>query len=112
MAWVPSFPLSIGWLKYIGVDIALVQPPLPEGKGSQDELPGTDRWCKILPVQSSKKASLAWADMNQKDEKGVLHAQNEHFWPGIGRWQFGIKMENCEIDFGEGVYWDAPQTML
>ncbi|KAI0125627.1 hypothetical protein BJ170DRAFT_440463 [Xylariales sp. AK1849] len=110
MRWVPSFPVSLGWLKYIGLDTSLVQPPLPEGKGSQGELPGTDRWCKILPAQSSKRTSLIWVDMSQKDEKGQMHAENEHFWPGLGRWQYGVQMEDCDIDFGEGIYWDAPQT--
>lgn len=87
-----------------------MQPPLPSGNGVQDELPGTDKWCKILPGQSSRKASLAWVDMSQKDETGALQAQHENFWPKLGRWQLGVKMEDCEIDFGEGTYWDAPQT--
>ncbi|KAK9771488.1 hypothetical protein SCAR479_11827 [Seiridium cardinale] len=112
MRWTPSFPASVSWLKYAGLDVSLVQPPLPEGTGSQGELPGTDKWCKILPGQDTRKASLAWVDMNQKDEDGTLHAQHENFWPGLGRWQIGVQMDDCDISFGEGVYWDAPQTKL
>ncbi|KAH8676111.1 hypothetical protein BX600DRAFT_508290 [Xylariales sp. PMI_506] len=110
--WVPSFPLSLGWLKYTGIDISLVQPPLPEGRGSLGELPGTDRWCKIMPAESSRRASLTWVDMNQADEKGVLHAKHQNFWPGLKQWQFGVKLEDCEVDFGHGIYWDPPPTKL
>jgi hypothetical protein len=110
--WTPSFPVSVGWLKYAGLDVSLVQPPLPAGNGSQDELPGTDRWCKILPGQTTRKAGLAWVDMRQKGGDEPSQVQYENFWPKLGRWQLGIKMEDCDIDFGEGVYWNAPQTKL
>lgn len=112
LRWAPSFPLKLSWASYVGVDISLVQPPLPEGQGSQGELPGTDKWCQIIPGQATRQASLAWVDMSQRDEKGVLYAKDEHFWPGIGRWQLGVKMENATIDFPEGKYWDTPRTML
>lgn len=110
--WVPSFPVSLGWLKNIGMDISLVQPPLPEGGGSHSELPGTDRWCKILPVMSSPRAKLAWIDMSQRDSEGALQAQYEHFWPGLGQWQLGVKMEDCVLDFPEGTHWHAPEMKL
>ncbi|KAI0146714.1 hypothetical protein BJ166DRAFT_69809 [Pestalotiopsis sp. NC0098] len=106
--WAPAFPFSASWLGYAGIDIALVQPPLPQGNGSQDELPGTDKWCKTIPAQSSRDTSLAWIDLDQRDESGLLHGQNENFWPNLGRWQLGVKMDNCDIDFSEGVYWSAP----
>ncbi|ETS87245.1 hypothetical protein PFICI_01073 [Pestalotiopsis fici W106-1] len=107
LRWAPPFPFSASWLGYAGLDISLVQPPLPEGNGSQGELPGTDKWCKILPGQASNNTSLAWIDLSQRDEQGALNGQNENFWPNLGRWQLGVKMENCDIDFGEGVYWSA-----
>lgn len=110
--WAPWFPASANWLKYAGLDISLVQPPLPEGKGSENELPGTDQWCKVLPGQVSRRTCLAWVDMSQKDETGTLHAQYENFWPNLGRWQLGIKMENSEISFSEGTYWSAPVVKL
>lgn len=112
LRWVPSFTASAGWLKYAGLDISLVQPPLPEGKGSQNELPGTDQWCKVVPGQASKNTCLAWMDMSQRDQMGVLHAQNENFWPDMGRWQLGVRMEDAEIDFSEGTYWQTAESKL
>ncbi|KAI1335595.1 hypothetical protein F5Y15DRAFT_241400 [Xylariaceae sp. FL0016] len=112
--WAPKFPLSLSLLSYIGFDATLVQPPLPEGQGSQNELPGTNRWCGIAPVESSRKSSLGWADMSQKDEDGAMVSDvaHENFWPNLGRWQLALKMENADIDFGEGMYWDPPRTKL
>ncbi|KAI8944686.1 hypothetical protein F4801DRAFT_193319 [Xylaria longipes] len=114
MRWAPSFPFSLSWLQYLGLDPSLVQPPLPAGEGSQGELPGTDRWCKIAPSQSTKRASLAWADLSQKNEQGELTSSVAHdnFWPGLGRWQLALKLEDTAIEFGEGIYWDAPETKL
>jgi len=110
--YVPSFPLSLGIFKYMGVDPTLVQPPLPEGDGSQGELPGTDRWCSISPGQSCRRASLGWFDIRQADEKGNLVGEHENFWPGLGRWQIGLKMENSDVTFAEPKHWNAPRSVL
>lgn len=119
MRWVPAFPFSLSWLRYVGLDAALVQPPLPAGQGSRGELPGTDRWCRVLPGQSTRRASLAWVDLRQKDDEdddkdddalagGPPQHEHENFWPGLGRWQLGVKLEDCDIEFGEALYWEAP----
>ncbi|KAI1122389.1 hypothetical protein F5Y10DRAFT_287226 [Nemania abortiva] len=112
LRWAPSFPFSVSWLQHLGMDPALVQPPLPAGEGSQGELPGTDRWCKITPGEATKRASLAWADMSQRNMQGELTngVEHENFWPGLRRWKLALKMEEAVIDFGEGVYWDIPRT--
>ncbi|WYZ42462.1 hypothetical protein EsH8_VI_000161 [Colletotrichum jinshuiense] len=109
--YVPSFPLSLDIFKYF-VDATLVQPPLPEGNGSQGELPGTDRWCSISPGQNSKKASLGWFDIRQTDENGNAVGEHENFWPGLGRWQLGLKLENSDVTFAEPKHWDAPKSVL
>ena len=118
--YVPSFPASTGIAKYIGLDLDLVQPPLPEGKGAEGELPGTDRWCKITPYQSSRKVSLGWWDMKQgaSEEDALLNSEgnssgtkpveNENWWPGSGRWKIGMIMEDAEVRFPEGKYWKGP----
>lgn len=54
--WAPAFPFSASWLGYAGIDISLVQPPLPQGNGSQDELPGTDK-CKSTSMKLMKPTS-------------------------------------------------------
>ncbi|KAK7951353.1 uncharacterized protein PG986_007081 [Apiospora aurea] len=112
LKWAPSFPLSLNFLKYIGIDASLVQPPLPTGDGSQQELPGTEHWCKVSPGQKARKACIAWVDMSQKSEKEVPRAGYENFWPGLGRWQLGLKMEDAEIEFGEPIYWNHSQAKL
>ncbi|KAJ8123440.1 hypothetical protein ONZ43_g617 [Nemania bipapillata] len=122
MRWAPSFPLSLSWLKYVGIDSSLVQPPLPDGRQEDsqvnEELIGTSRWCKIQPALATKKAMLGWMDMSQQGDNTDGSSNSDHgagsqyenFWPGLRRWNFGIKMENTDIEFGEGLYWDPPGT--
>lgn len=114
MRYVPSFPTTTGLLKYVGVDITLVQPPLPEGKGSQNELPGTEQWCSIVPGEHSKKTSLGWFDLRQRaDGQGEeTLGEHENFWPKLGRWHVGVKMADADIEFPEATYWDAPKSVL
>lgn len=120
ISYLPSFPTSTKLAGYLGMDISLVQPPLPAGKGEQNELPGTKRWCKVLPLIKSKKTSLGWWDLRQKasvtEESGLLTDVNtvvkgdepkyDNFWPGIGRWTIGAKMEDAVIEFGGEKYWE------
>ncbi|KAI1429976.1 hypothetical protein F5Y12DRAFT_709522 [Xylaria sp. FL1777] len=112
--WAPSFPFSFSWLRYLGLEACLVHPPLPAGKGSQGELPGTHRWCKVEPSISTRRAGLAWVDLSQKNRKGELtsSAPHKNFWPGLGRWQLTLKLEDADIDFPEGTYWDVPKSTL
>ena len=120
--YLPNFPLSTGMAKYVGMDISLVQPPLPEGNRSLEELPGTQRWCQSLPLEYSKKASIGWWDLKQGEageDDPLLGRANDHgngggkgyenFWPGLGRWRIGMKMEDATIEFPEGKYWDEPK---
>lgn len=114
--FLPSFPLDLGWVSWLGIELKLVQPPNPGNpKASKGELPGTDRWCSIVPGQKTRRATIGWVDMRQKNEAGEFVtsvAPHENFWPGLGRWVMGIKMEDVDIDFPEGVHWDGPTTKL
>lgn len=122
MPYLPSFPMSTGVAKYVGMDLSIVQPPLPEGKGSRDELPGTKQWCQCLPLEYSNKTSLGWWDLKQdevSEEDALLGRDDdrveratvgyENFWPSIGRWRVGLKMEDATIEFPGGKYWDGPK---
>jgi hypothetical protein len=122
ISYLPSFPISTGVAKYVGMDISIVQPPLPEGRGSVEELPGTERWCQSLPLEHSQKASLGWWDLKQGDtteEDPLLKGDDDHgnedrkgyenFWPGFGRWRIGMKMEDATIESPKGQYWDGPK---
>ena len=35
-----------------------------------------------------------------------IYSEFENWWPGLGRWQMGLKLENAIVEFGEGKYWD------
>ncbi|KAM5345307.1 hypothetical protein ACJ41O_011169 [Fusarium nematophilum] len=109
--YTPSFPFHMTWASYLGVDPTLVLPPLPSGDGSQDELPGTDRWCSIVPQQGSSRCKLGWFDVAQhRDEAGRLTGEFENFWPGWTRWYIAVKMEDAVIKFGHPETWDPPRT--
>lgn len=113
--YLPSFPFTSKIAPYVGLDITLVQPPLPEGMSSYGELPGTNKWCGISPYQYSNKTSIGWWDMRQNETlksmaagcKGKNDKEHtyENWWPGAGRWRIGMVMENEEIEFPEGRYW-------
>ena len=120
---MPYFSFSTRLAGYVGLDLNIVQPPLPRGKGKEGELPGTNRWCKILPLEYSKKASLGWWDLRQTDEvskstySGVSGSEGEvyldgtysafeNWWPGLRRWMLGMKMEDATLEFGGEVYWE------
>lgn len=112
MRYVPSFPFATRWARFFGIDTTLVLPPLPEGKGSQGELPGTDQWRTVIPVQFSRQTKLGWFDLSQRDQKGDVVGDYENFWPGLGRWQVGMKMENADLEFGYPEIWDRPRSHL
>jgi hypothetical protein len=120
ISYVPTFPCSTALSKYVGWDLGLVQPPLPVGEGP--ELVGTLHWAKVAAVEWSKKTSFGWFDLSQKkkgaDEQDPLLGEQhnatedvgvryENFWPGLGRWRIGIKMEEAVIEFPEGQHWEG-----
>ncbi|KAK5989015.1 hypothetical protein PT974_10513 [Cladobotryum mycophilum] len=104
MRYAPRFPFATRWVNYLGFDSTLVMPPLPAGSGSQGELPGTGRrWCSLVPQQYCRRTALGWFDIAQRDEYGRVTGSYENFWPGLGRWQVGMKMEDAELSFEEPV---------
>lgn len=97
--FAPTFPFATTWMDYLGQKVTLVMPPLPQGKGSQGELPGTDHWCSLIPNQYSRTTRAGWFDISQRDDEGNVIGEYENFWPGLGRWQLGAKMENAQVSF-------------
>ncbi|KAK7420992.1 hypothetical protein QQZ08_010166 [Neonectria magnoliae] len=112
--FAPSFPFATNWVNYLGITSTLVLPPLPRGNGSQGELPGTDRWCSVVPKQYSRRTMLGWFDVTQhRDDKGQLTGEHENFWPTLNRWQLGMKMENADLAFDHPEEtWDPPRSHL
>ena len=125
VSYIPRFPFSTRIAGYLGIDFNLVQPPLPGGRAKGGELPGTTKWCKILPLQYSNNTRMTWVDLRQTaksdkepsakrkvgdtvDTQGCsdgLYSDFENWWPGLGRWQIGLKLEDATIVFGEGKHW-------
>ncbi|KPM46141.1 hypothetical protein AK830_g487 [Neonectria ditissima] len=112
--FAPSFPFATTWVNYLGITSTLVNPPLPQGNGSQGELPGTNRWCSVVPQQYSRRTMLGWFDIAQhRDDKGQLTGEHDNFWPTLNRWQLGMKMENADLAFGHPEEtWDPPRSHL
>lgn len=99
--------------KYLGVDNSLVQPPLPEGLGSEGELAGTEKWCKLAGyTQSSSNTRLVWADMNQKDDNGNCEDEFDNFFPGLRRWNVAVKMADAATWFPAPETWETPKWLL
>ncbi|KAH7323452.1 hypothetical protein BKA65DRAFT_435334 [Rhexocercosporidium sp. MPI-PUGE-AT-0058] len=122
ITYAPSFPLSTAAAKYVGLDLSLVQPPLPDGTDSSvAELVGTKQWRCVMPHEWSSKASLGWWDLKrgQASEEDALlggggdvqgdETSHNNWWPGFSRWRIGILMENATIKFPEGEHWNGPE---
>lgn len=102
---VPAFPLSTSWAKYLGLDLNLVQPPVPQG--TSREVVGTDRWCKVRIPQSSSSTHIGWFDISQRDDNGRLDGLFENFMPGLGRWHLGVRMDDAILTVPEGLHWES-----
>jgi hypothetical protein len=120
ISYLPSFPISTTVAQYIGLDLRLAQPPLPQGTENVEELAGTDRWRGVMPYEFSRKTSLGWWDLKQgnvTEEDSLLASGGdesawegyENFWPGFGRRRIGVKMEDAIIEFPEATEWQEPE---
>ncbi|KAL2021371.1 hypothetical protein VTK56DRAFT_7236 [Thermocarpiscus australiensis] len=112
-----SLPMSTALLSKLGMDLTIVQPPLPEGKAaSEGELPGTEEWAALAGYrQSARKGCLAWVDLRQENEEGGGGGGGdgyENFWPGLGRWRLAVKLDRGEAEFPEGPKWPTPRHLL
>jgi hypothetical protein len=118
ISYLPKFPSSTNLFKYLGIDLDLVQPPVPQGSKADVELAGTHQWTVVKSLERSSKTSLGWWDMKQgprteEDETRTGGSKDsdpseedfENWWPGIGRWRLGMKMEEATIEFPEGKHW-------
>lgn len=114
-----GLPFSSDLSELAGIDITLVQPPLPSGpNASYGELPGTSEWAATVPGQTSDFTTLGSFDLYQPDggdtsgnvtgtirTNAVGDEYFENFWPGMPRQNVGLKMERATITFGEPEKW-------
>ncbi len=114
--FVPAIPTSTSLYGYLGIDVSLVGPPLPQGPA--EELVGTENWAKAVPSMSSRKTHVGWFDMRQADNDGdgdgerTRTGRHENFWPGRGRWVLGVRMDDAEFAMSEAEQWAPPESTL
>jgi hypothetical protein len=46
---------------------------------------------------------------NGSGNTDLVEGEFENWWPGIGRWRLGMKMEDATIEFPEGKHWVGPR---
>ncbi|KAH7038289.1 uncharacterized protein B0I36DRAFT_346284 [Microdochium trichocladiopsis] len=117
MTFAPTIPVQIpfttdvfGWL---GMEATtLGHPPIPEGNGVYDELPGTDFWAHTVFGLKGSKASLGLMDLRQAETDEVVSGRNAvgdevfpNFWPGMPRWNVALKLTDAMISFSDPETW-------
>lgn len=106
--FIPAMPVSTNLYKLLGMEVGLVQPPLPQGNSK--ELVGTHVWHSCDLYQYSAKTHVGWYDLDQRDAKGDMVGKYPNFWPG-GRWRLGIRMDDAVFDITEGEQWETLKTV-
>ncbi|KAI9805903.1 MAG: hypothetical protein M1825_000517 [Sarcosagium campestre] len=90
--WTPSLPFSTKTLPYVGIDAALVQPPLPADP-DWPELAGTQRWLKTLALLQSPRTKGMWVQTFPADPSVA------EWWPAVKPWRFGMWLEDATLSF-------------
>jgi hypothetical protein len=119
MTFAPSLPsplqipIDTDVFKYLGITPTLGQPPLPVGNGSFGELPGTSQWAETVLGQKSNYTTPGTIDLDQGPGDNVGDGKNAvgdeyfpNFWPGVPRWNLGVKMEQSIVSFPVPEKWD------
>ncbi|KAI9677714.1 MAG: hypothetical protein M1829_002486 [Trizodia sp. TS-e1964] len=101
--WVPAVPYWQGLVEACGVDMFLVQPPLPAGKAKEEC--GTQEWRKTKAVFSSPRMRGMWVDLNARavgggEAQALLGGGEEGWWPEIRPWAMGLWLEDVTLEFG------------
>lgn len=123
MSFSPSLPnplpipIDTDVFKYLGIKPTLGQPPLPAGNGSFGELPGTTQWAETLLGQQSNYPTPGLFDVDQGAGDNVGNGKNAagdecfpNFWPGLPRWNLGVKMEQSTVSFPVPEKWNEDST--
>lgn len=86
---------------------------VPGGEGNEG------RWVMVDDFyQASDKTTLVWVDLRQYEQierQGTAtdaEKVEENFWPGMGKWIIGVKLEDGVIELGVGKTWPAPRAVL
>ncbi|KAI9714577.1 MAG: hypothetical protein M1812_006382 [Candelaria pacifica] len=107
--WFPAVPFSTKLCPWLGLNVHLVQPPLPaSSKAGEEILCGTDEWKKLLPYMATNKARGMWVDVKESKvrEQEVGESQallggkgNEGSFPDVKPWKIGLWLEEVTLVF-------------
>ncbi|KAI9783153.1 MAG: hypothetical protein M1835_003880 [Candelina submexicana] len=107
--WFPAVPFSTKACPWLGLNVHLVQPPLPaSGKAGEEVSCGTDHWMKLLPYMATNKARVMWVDVKgaKRGEESDAESQalldgkgNEGWFPDMQPWQIGLWLEDATLIF-------------
>ena len=99
--WFPSVPFSTKIMPYLGLDVHLVQPPLPaSGQAGEEELTGSKGWLKSLLYLYSPNASPVWVDVQQPADAGNASDDDgatKEWWPTIKPWGIGLWLRDATL---------------
>ncbi|KAI1815457.1 hypothetical protein GGS20DRAFT_330314 [Poronia punctata] len=112
---IVNIPFSAELYNLVGINATLVQPPLPQGEGVHGELPGTNHWAATVPGQASSHTTLGLFDLHQgegdklegKDVNAVGDEFFPNFWPGLPRYNIGLRLADAKITFSDPEIWDS-----
>ena len=98
---IPYISFSSTWLKTIGINPPLLQPPLPQGDTAEEC--DTQNWKKSVAKLSSRKCSAMWCEMTFPQVG--RNEQVPPFLPGDAgkwwaNWLLALQMEDAILEIG------------
>ncbi|EME81770.1 uncharacterized protein MYCFIDRAFT_138667 [Pseudocercospora fijiensis CIRAD86] len=111
---IVQIPFSTHLYGLLGVNVTLVQPPVPQGQDVYGAMVGTQTAKSVVPGQSSDKTTAGTINLSQAggdgEETGFNAVGDEYypnFWPGLLSTNVGLRMEDATITFSEPVVWSV-----
>ncbi len=107
--WFPAIPFSTKACPWLGLNVHLVQPPLPAStKAGEEILCGTDDWMKLLPYMATNKARGMWVDIKESKARKEVDGEsqallggkgNKGWFPDVKPWKIGLWLEDATLIF-------------
>lgn len=109
-----QIPFSTDLYGILGINLTLVQPPVPQGQDVFGAIAGTSTSKSVVPGQSSDRTTFGTINLSQAggdgEETGTNAVGDEYFpnfWPGLLSTNVGLRMEDATITFSEPVVWSV-----
>ena len=111
LRWAPAMPFTTKIMPYSGLDVHLVQPPLPASRDpDEDGETSSEGWLKCLPDLYSPRARGMWVDLHQGGGASATtkpvettallgNADLDQWWPKTNPWRLGLWLEQATLTF-------------